>query len=399
MTRLRMLLASLAALLMVAVGASGAPAGTVGHDFDPTTVERLDTAITDVMERAGIPGVDVGLWIPGRGRYEKSFGVSDKESGAAMKSDLHMRIGSVTKTFTITGLLRLVDRGEIGLDDPVSRYVEGVPDGDRITLRQLAAMRSGLYNYTDDDAWSKSLLADPQRTYTPRQLLDYAFAHPPDFPPGTKWEYSNTNTVLLGLVIEKVTGRSLGAELEQQVYEPLGLEQTSFPTSAALPEPYARGYTDYSPTGATTTGATVDATHWNPSWAWAAGAMISSLEDLHTWVPALADGRLLEPATQKQRLDFGPTGHPGVAYGLGIMRVNDWIGHNGELPGYETLAVQLPSEDATLVVLINSDADHEGNSLSTLIGHAVTSVATPDHVFTMPSAPQSDPRSPKPSHT
>ncbi|MFD7228838.1 serine hydrolase domain-containing protein [Streptomyces sp. NPDC059881] len=399
MTRLRMLLAGLAALLLVAVGASGAPAVTVRQDFDPATVERLDTAITDVMERAGIPGVDVGLWIPGRGTYEKSFGVSDKESGVPMKTDLHMRIGSVTKTFTITGLLRLVDQGEIGLDDPVSRYVEGVPNGDRITLRQLAGMRSGLYNYTDADAWSKSLLEDPERTYTPRQLLDYAFAHPPNFPPGTKWEYSNTNTVLLGLVIEKVTGRPLGAELEQQVYEPLGLEQTSFPTSAAMPEPYARGYTDYSPTGATTTGATVDATHWNPSWAWAAGAMISSLEDLHTWVPALADGRLLEPATQKQRLDFGPTGYPDVSYGLGIMRVNDWIGHNGELPGYETLAVQLPSEDATLVILVNSDADYQGDSLSTLIGHAVTSVATPNHVFNLPSAPQSNPRSPKPSRT
>ncbi|MGW8952730.1 serine hydrolase domain-containing protein [Streptomyces sp. NPDC055709] len=399
MTRLRMLLAGLAALLLVAVGASGAPAVTVRQDFDPATVERLDTAITDVMERAGIPGVDVGLWMPGRGTYEKSFGVSDKESGVPMKSDLHMRIGSVTKTFTITGLLRLVDRGEIGLDDPVSRYVEGVPNGDRITLRQLAGMRSGLYNYTDADAWSKSLLEDPERTYTPRQLLDYAFAHPPNFPPDAKWEYSNTNTVLLGMVIEKVTGRPLGAELEQQVYEPLDLEQTSFPTSAAMPEPYARGYTDYSPTGATTTGATVDATHWNPSWAWAAGAMISSLEDLHTWVPALADGRLLEPATQKQRLDFGPTGYPDVSYGLGIMRVNDWIGHNGELPGYETLAVQLPSEDATLVILINSDADYEGMSLSTLIGHAITSVVTPDHVIDLPSAPQSNPRSPKPSHT
>ncbi|MCP3816825.1 beta-lactamase family protein [Streptomyces sp. A3M-1-3] len=388
----RTILAALAAVLLVCAGTAPGRTTAQQDDFDPVTVERLDKTINEIMERADIPGVNIGLWIPGRGTYVKSFGVSDQASGTPMKSDLHMRIGSLTKTFTITGVLQLVDRGKVGLDDPIAEYVAGVPEGDRITLRELAGMRSGLFDYSEDNSWMRSLLADPQRTWTPRQLLDYAFAHPLNFPPGTKWEYSNTNTILLGLVIEKVTGQPLGAYLEQQVYEPLKLAGTSFPTNNAMPDPYAQGYTDF-----TEDGTVAEATNWNPSWAWAAGAMISDLNDLHTWVPALADGRLLAPETQKQRLAFRPIGYPDVSYGLGIMRVNDWIGHNGDLPGYETLAVQLPSRRATLVILINSDVNYKGDSLSTTLGRAVTSIVTPDHVFDLPAEAQAKKSSPPPS--
>ncbi|MEV0928135.1 serine hydrolase domain-containing protein [Streptomyces spongiicola] len=405
MIRLRVVPAILAALLLVATGLTGAQAHTARQEFDPALVEALDRAVEDTMREAGIPGAIVGIRIPGRGTYEKAFGVADKSTGAPMRTDLHMRIGSVTKTFTVTGLLQLVDQGRVGLDDPVGRYVEGVPAGDRITLRQLADMRSGLFDYSEDEEWRKSLLADPQQTFAPRQLLDYAFAHPPNFPPGSRWEYSNTNTILLGLVIEKVTGQRLEDYLRQRVYSPLRLGQTSFPTDDTMPEPYAHGYTDYTDytksgtTKATPSGGTLDAADWNPSWAWAAGAMTSDLGDLNTWVPALADGRLLSPATQKERLKFGPTGVPEVGYGLGIMRVGNWIGHNGELPGYETLAVRLPSQRATLVILVNSDTDHRGRSLSTLLGRAVTEVVTPRNVFDLPTAPQPEKTSPPPSPT
>ncbi|WP_328862875.1 serine hydrolase domain-containing protein [Streptomyces sp. NBC_00306] len=391
LSMLRTVLTALVALLLVGAGTAPSQAARQ-EDFDAATVEQLAEKITEIMERADIPGVTIGLWIPGRGEYVKSFGVSDTKTGTPMTSDLHMRIGSVTKTFTVEGLLLLVDQGRVGLDDPIATYVAGVPQGDRITLRELAGMRSGLFDYSEDESWMQSLLADPQRNYTPQQLLDYAFAHPLNFPPGTKWEYSNTNLVLLGMVIEKVTGQRLGAYLEQAVYQPLKLSETSFPTTNGIPDPYAQGYTDFTKDESVTA-----ATNWNPSWAWAAGAMISTLDDLHTWVPALADGRLLGPRTQDQRLEFRPVGYPGVSYGLGIMRVDGWIGHNGDLPGYETLAVQLPSQKATLVILINSDINYKGDSLSTMLGRAVTSVVTPDHVFDLPSAAQSRQQTPTPS--
>ncbi|MFE9929816.1 serine hydrolase domain-containing protein [Streptomyces sp. NPDC005533] len=390
----RALRAGAAALLLFVAGVGAAPhagaalapaglsPGLVSRDLDPATVARLDAAITAAMKKGGIPGVTVGLWMPGRGDYVKSFGLADTASGAPMKTDLHTRIGSVTKTFTVTALLQLVDQGRVRLDAPVSTYLDGVPGGEKITLRQLAAMRSGLYDYTSDPKFLDSLRADPHRSFTPRQLLDYAFAHPANFAPGAKWEYSNTNIVLLGLIIEKISGQPLHTFLQQHVFEPLKLTSTALPTGAALPEPHAQGYTAFTPDGAVTA-----ATTWNPSWAWAAGAVVSDLDDLHTWAPALADGRLLTPATQAQRLRTGPVGVPGISYGLGIADVNGWLGHNGELPGYETITAQLPQQRATLVVLINSDVDR-GGSYSTTIGRAVTEIVTPDHLWSLPSPSQ-----------
>ncbi|MFI1153320.1 serine hydrolase domain-containing protein [Streptomyces sp. NPDC020817] len=371
-----------AVAVLLAALCAGTGSASVRTDFDPATVRKLDAAITEVMKQTGMPGLNIGLWMPGRGVYEKSFGIADRQTGAPMKAGLHSRIGSVTKTFTVTGLLQLVDRGEVGLDDPISRYVSGVPGGNSITLRQLADMRSGLFDYTTDKKWLDGLRADPHRTYTPRQLVDVAFGHPPNFKPGAKWEYSNTNTVLLGMLVEKASGQSLADYLREHVFAPLKLNATSLPGDSAMPDPHAHGYTDFTPKGTV-----ADATNWNPSWAWAAGAVISDLDDLHAWAPALADGRLLTPKTQAERLRTLPIGAaPGASYGLGILDFNGWLGHNGELPGYETIAAQLPAEKATLVVLVNSDVDYRGKNLSSMIGNAVTSIVTPDHLWPAPVA-------------
>ncbi|MFD9302943.1 serine hydrolase domain-containing protein [Streptomyces sp. NPDC060048] len=342
-------------------------------------MEKLDAALTKAMKEARIPGLNVGLWIPGRGVYEKSFGVGDKANDTPMKSDLFTRIGSVTKPFTVTGVLQLVDHGKVGLDDPISKYVSGVPGGGAVTVRQLAEMRSGLFDYTHDEKWLANLSADPHRAYTPRQLLDTAFEHPANFKPGAQWEYSNTNTILLGLLVEKVSGQRLADYLQAHVFAPLNLDDTSLPGDGTMPDPHAHGYTDFTPDGTV-----ADATNWNPSWGWAAGAIVSDLEDLHTWAPALADGRLLTKKTQAERLRMLPTGFPGISYGLGILNTNGWIGHNGEIPGYESIAVQLPAEKATLVVLVNSDIDHQGKNLSSIVANSVTSIVTPGHLWPAP---------------
>ncbi|MGO4456557.1 serine hydrolase domain-containing protein [Streptomyces sp. M-16] len=302
--------------------------------------------------------------------YVRAFGTSDKTTGTPVKTDMHTRIGSVTKPFTVTGVLQLVDDGKVRLDAPISTYLDGVPGGDRITVRQLADMRSGLYNYTEDPRWLAVFKADPYRAWTPQQLLDIAFRHPAKFPPGARWEYSNTNTVLLGLLVEKISGQPLHTYLQQHVFAPAGMDATSLPTGAEITGPYVHGHTNFTPDGAT-----VDASGWDPSWGWAAGAMISTIDDLHTWVPAMVSGRLpdgdrlLGPAVQAQRLRMLPPGHPGLGYGLGIADFAGWIGHNGELPGYETIAVRLPQDRATLVIVVNSDIDGKFGNLSSLIAN------------------------------
>ncbi|MER7951527.1 serine hydrolase domain-containing protein [Streptomyces sp. NPDC096079] len=380
-------LAPIAATPAAAVHAApvAAPAvGVDGHGEDdcppgglgPELTARLDKAIADVRAQAGIPGVAVGLWIPGQGSYVRATGVADKTTGEPMSTDGYIRIGSETKTFTVTALLKLVDDHRIRLDDPIARYVHGVPNGHRITLRHLAEMRSGLFPYTSDPDFIHDLLSDPQRYFTPEQSLAYGFKHKNTFRPGEKFEYSNSNLVLLGLVVEKVSGQPLAQFLRNRVLRPAHLRHTLLPSGPEFPEPHPRGYTNQ-----TLDGSTVDSTDWNPSWAWAAGAMISDQRDLRRWAKILATGELLSPETQAQRLRFIPTGVPGLGYGLGIFDANGWIGHNGSIPGYETVTVYLPEKDATLVIMINTDSLSQGQEPSTLLARAITSVVTPDHVY------------------
>ncbi|MGW1764681.1 serine hydrolase domain-containing protein [Streptomyces sp. NPDC002073] len=348
-------------------------------ELTPAVAARLDDAVRETMRKANVPGVIVGLWAPGKGSYVKAFGVADKQTGAPMTPDLYMRIGSETKTFTVTALLRLVDQKKMNLDDTIGTYVSGVPNGDRITLRQLAGMRSGLFNYANDDAFNKKLDTLPTSPFTPQQLLDYAYTHPVQFEPGAKFDYSNTNLILIGLAIEKVTGRPFQDVMRDEVLEPAGLRHTIFPTGEEFPAPHAHGYT-----AQTTSGSIEDATDLNPSWGWAAGAIISDLRDLRRWAGILAEGTLLTPATQAERVKMLPIGIPGASYGLGIFDVNGWIGHDGSNPGYESLVVYLPEAKATMVILLNTDVLTEGKEPSAILGQAVTRVVTPEHVYPGP---------------
>ncbi|MYW00256.1 serine hydrolase domain-containing protein [Streptomyces sp. SID3343] len=350
--------------------------------LDPALAARLDETIERTRREAGVPGVTVGLWLPGRGTYVRSSGVADTATGAPMKPDLDMRIGSETKTFTVTAVLELVDDGLLGLDDPISAYIDGVPDGDRITIRQLAEMRSGLFSYTADPGFVDTLQADPTRSFTPQELLAYAFRHRNEFPPAAQFQYSNTNTVLLGLVVEKLGGMPLAEFVHRRVTGPAHLHNTLFPQGAEFPSPHAHGYTNQTPTGAV-----ADATDWNPSWGWAAGAMISDLHDLRRWAKVVATGALLSPATQAQRENFVPMpGYDGAGYGLGLFRTHGWVGHNGSLPGYESVTMYLPESDATMVILLNTDILHDGFEPSTLFARAITSIVTPDNVYQLPAA-------------
>ncbi|MFF5484711.1 serine hydrolase domain-containing protein [Streptomyces virginiae] len=349
----------------------------------PAVTRQLDTAIKQVLAEAKIPGVIVSVSAPGKGDYVRAFGVADKATGAPMSPNLNMRIGSVTKTFTVTALLELVDRGKVGLDDPIGKYVDGVPNGDRITLRELAGMRSGLFNYSADEGFYKAFTSNPDRPFTPQELLAYSFEHPVLFEPNAKFYYCNTNLILLGLVVEKVSGVPLDTFVDREVVRPAGLKHTLFPTGPEFPSPHAQGYTDQTASGKVET-----STDWNPSWAWAAGAMISDLSDLRSWAKTLATGTLLTPATQAQRLDVVDA-LPGTGYGLGIFDVQGWIGHNGSLPGYGSLVLYLPEAKATLVVLLNTDIGYQGQEPSTLVGEAITKIVTPDRVYTLPAQPAS----------
>ncbi|MEE2030937.1 serine hydrolase domain-containing protein [Rhodococcus sp. CC-R104] len=171
-----------------------------------------------------------------------------------------------------------------------------------------------------------------------------------------KFEYSNSNTIALGLVIEQVSGRPLAEYFRTDLFERLGMAETVLPTDAAFPSPHLRGITEQGQPE----GETADATDWNPSWGWSAGAVVSTIDDLEIWARALGTGEeILEPETQRLRLDSFqynlPPATPERAYGLGLGIENGWLGHTGELPGYSTYIGYLPESQTVLVVAVNSD--------------------------------------------
>jgi D-alanyl-D-alanine carboxypeptidase len=362
-----------AGVRLVAAATSRAAAASAPSDESAVT-----SAIQGVMGTASIPGAIVGVWRPGQPAYVKAFGVQNRRTRKPMSTGLYMRIGSETKTFTVTAVLQLVDRHKLRLNDPIGRYISGVPDGNAITIRELAEMRSGLPSYTRSEAFVKKLQANPFQSWTPRQLLSYSYAQKRLFKPGTSFDYSNTNTVLLGLVVQRLSGQSLPVYITRHILRPLHLDHTSFANSARFPSPHANGYTDQ-----TASGKQVDATNWNPTWGWAAGAMISNLSDMRAWAKDVATGTLLTRRTQAQRERFlKAPGFGSAGYGLGLFDVGGWIGHNGSLPGYQSLTVYLPSRRATMVILVNSDIAYKKTPLSTLLGQAITKVITPHNIYT-----------------
>jgi len=374
----RMLALVAASMMSISVGVAAA------HASPDDLASRLDTAIEARIAQMGIPGAIVALSIPGQIEYAKAFGVSDTATGEPMLVNDFTRIGSVTKTFTGTAILQLVDQGKIALSDPISRYVDGVPFGDVITLDLLGRMRSGLPDYTETDeflnrAYTELPTGPDAFTTTPRELIDAAFRQPMEFPPGTDFKYSNTNTVLLGMVVEKVTGMPLGEYFEQNIFGPLGLKRTGYPPNGLMPIPFAHGY-NKSPDGQI-----FDAALWNPSWGDAAGRVVSDLADMTVWAVALGKGTLLRPDTQAQRISNGSSVVPGTSYDFAIFNVNGWLGHNGDIPGYTTVVVYLPERDASLVVFTNSDVPEQHSAGQ--IAYDVTSIATPDNLYQLGPKP------------
>ena len=364
------------ALLAVTATARAADVKT-SDPFPPAKRAAIDAALAKAFAASKAPGVIVGIWIPGEGTYIATRGVSDSNTRQPMRIEDHFRIGSITKTFTATLLLILADEKKLALDDPVSKYVAWVPNGDKITLRMLANMTSGLHSYTEVDAWDKTMFDNLKRVWTPRELVDVGIKHAPDFPPGQGWHYSNTNYVLLGMILEQVTGKKIQDSFAEKIFKPLKLTQTSWPVGAALPKPYAHGTTLQS-----FNNKLADATHRDPSWAFTAGELISTMADLHTWVVSYTTGSLVSPEMQKQRLTWVtmPPMTPEHAYGIGIGIDHGWLGHTGELPGYNCSASYLPDKKAVIVVMVNTDIPAGKNNPAPTIMKALAQVVTPGNV-------------------
>jgi len=272
-------------------------------------------------------------------------------------------------------VLQLVQEGRLRLDEPIRRWAPSFPNAGQITIRELLNHTSGLYDPTNGDrAFGIRLFARPRRGIPAAVVLRIAARHAPYFRPGQGWHYSNTNYLLLGRIVRAVTGRRIGVELRRRIIRPLKLTHTAYSPGNRIPGPRVAGFLQLLEQRRPTT-------DWRLNWVGSAGALTSNLADLRRWTPALATGRgLLSRRLQRERLRMVPTGSPHFSYGLGIFRLAGWVGHDGEVPGYATIALHQPRLRETIIVLENTSPDDgaypPGHSAQTPLDIADDVVAT-----------------------
>ncbi|MEC2868510.1 serine hydrolase domain-containing protein [Bacillus cereus] len=326
-----------------------------------TSTQRNRTFVKQAMQdtlQLGYPGI-LAKTSQGRKTWGYAAGVADLRTKKPMKTDFRFRIGSVTKTFTATVILQLAGENRLNLDDSIEKWLPDVIQGNgydakQITIRQMLNHTSGIAEY------SRSKEADftnTKRLYTAEELVKIGISAPPDFAPGKGWSYSNTGYVLLGMLIEKVTGNNYAEEIENRIIEPLELSNTFLPgNSSIIPgNKHARGYVQQEE------GIELkDVTYFNPSIASSAGDMISTADDLNKFFSYLLGGKLLKEKQLNQMFTTVPAGRGGInGYGLGIFEIKlpngvpIW-GHTGGIPGFDTFVGGTHGGRHMLAVNLNS---------------------------------------------
>jgi D-alanyl-D-alanine carboxypeptidase len=326
-----------------------------------STFEKLTDSI---IINTNVPGLIVGIW-DGTKKLEwvKAKGKADINNNSSMSVEMLFRVGSITKTFTITVLLQLVDEKKISLDDKLSKYFPEIPKSDSITLAMLCNMSSGIFDYVETDEFQQSFKTNPQRIWTDDEKIVLGVSKSFYFPVGTSFHYSNTNTIIIGKVIEKITGRKVSEEIKERIIDKLGLENTYFANGNLLKGNYCNGYSAI-PDSAT--GIQEDLTEKiDVSWIGNAGAIVSNVFDLKKYAKALTDGTLLTPETQKRRLEFIDVPLLSFAkYGIGIFSYNGFLGHNGYIPGYNSIMLRYPEKDCTIIMFYNIQPKNTVNELA-----------------------------------
>ncbi|MEV6331165.1 serine hydrolase domain-containing protein [Streptomyces sp. NPDC051909] len=366
------LIAAFAGTLVPATQASAAqaPARTAAPAPVPAPAPAPDMAgITAALNAAmanGAPGAMARYSGP-EGVRSRTVGVQDRTTGEAMDVRSRFRIGSVSKTFSTVVLLQLVDEGRLELDQPVNRYLPGLLPDDRITVRHLLTHRSGLADYTDPmfEHTVPGFESVRNRVFTYQELVDLSLALPRTTEPGVSYKYSNANFVVVGMLIEKLTGRPVADAYQRRIFKPLKLRGTSYVhPDTRIAGPHVHGYLHPDEAGAPL----VDSTEQTVSWAQSAGAVISTTADLDTFMSALMRGRLLSPAMLDAMTTVTPTDTANTRfYGLGLRRYDlscgtQVYGHTGTVQGFYTYAFATRDGRRSVSALANTSNHGAANT-------------------------------------
>ena len=334
----------------------------------------LDATVADGV----IPGAVLSVTIPSYQVWSSASGLADPQQQVPMQVDTPVRIGSLTKMFTAVVVLQLVEEGTIDLDTPISTWLPGVlTPSDTITVRQLLSHTTGLYDYLEDRSFVEQAYQESERVRTPDELVAYAQQFPSLFAPGTAgaWDYSSTNYVVLGMLVEQVTGQSLGAVMQQRIFAPLELTDTSFAMDEMVPG-QAQGFSG-----------TTNRTAVAMSFAFGTANIVSTVADLQRFANALFGGELLQPATMTAMQTFvdgnGQYNMPALEYGLGLMRnqlpvgasatggmrdpqLSTVLGHIGGFGGFRAALWHVPTSRITIALNVNQGA-MDPNTVATTV--------------------------------
>jgi D-alanyl-D-alanine carboxypeptidase len=368
--RLRVGMAIVAAIVLSGlVACTATPPATPESTPPATTTISLDSAVRAQLEAvldegfaaSGMPGVTVALWIPGEDEWVATRGVSDLPSNDPMDRADQSKIGSITKTIVGTVALQVIGDGEVGLtlDDTIEEWYPDFPLASEITVRMLMNMSSGIGG--PGQAQIDRICADPYSTITPDEVIAIGAATPREaYAPGEGFAYSGFNTFLLGRILERTTGADLATLIDERLMEPLAMTRSRFAPDAVLAEPFNRGYSGFCPLLPQPT----ETTDWTNHESWAAGAMLSTIDDLHTWGLALGEGYGLTPELRAARIDdLAPgTSDAGYGYGLGVgVHIDPDSGclldvsHSGAEPGYGAHVHYFEGSGAVLALIGNGD--------------------------------------------
>lgn len=310
------------------------------------TISKLNAAADKVMRSFPIPGMIACISAEGEGELLIARGVGNLSTNDPMSTGNNFRMASVTKTFTTETVLILVDEGKIDLNKTLSYYLPeyNIPGKDQITIRMLGTMRSGLIDCINDPDLNTAYF-NSQGTikFTPEQLIVPLLTSQLKFTPGSQFDYCNSNTILLGLIIKKVTGKEVKDVFQEKIFQPLGLTHTFWPETNYLPFPYHHAYEKLG-------GTLTDMTYYGNSIGYSAGILISNLADLTIWAKELSERKLLSANTKIERFQMGDNS----TYSFGLDHMGDWVGHSGGIFGWNSMVYYNTVKKVSIVVHTNT---------------------------------------------
>ncbi|NMN97451.1 serine hydrolase domain-containing protein [Antrihabitans stalactiti] len=373
---------------------------TTIESSDPAKADAVLKLVRDSMAAAHLKSVILRVTIDGKEIVTQALG--DSMTGVPATTDMHFRNGAVAISYVSTVLLQLVDEKKVSLDDKVSKWLPDLPNADRVTLGQLAHMTSGYVDYVlGNPEFAAAIYADPFKNWTTDELLGFAVNKPLFYDPGTNWNYAHTNYVILGLALEKITGKPMATLIKEKVLDPLGLNNTVANQTAVIPEPVLHAFTsewrEYLKV-APGTRFYEESTFFNPSWTITNGAVeTTNIFDLHDSAVAIGSGKLLSPESYKAmvspELRGKTTALPGCptcapqdeayTYGLGIVIVGNWLMQNPLFFGYSSFMGYLPSRKIAIAVSVTYAEDGftergDYRNEADALGRAIGALLAPD---------------------